>query len=68
MFIGFVPAVSGDAAKAMGLTVRRGRLHHRNDLKLEEVVLASSCPPGPSAYVLGPLPVPDRKFPWFAPL
>jgi RNA-directed DNA polymerase len=37
MFIGFVPAVSGAAAKAMRLTVRRWRLHHRNDLTLEEL-------------------------------
>ena len=37
MFIGFVPAVSGAAAKAMRLTVRRRRLHHRNDLTLAEV-------------------------------
>jgi RNA-directed DNA polymerase len=37
MFIGFVPAVSGAAAKAMRRTVRRWRLHHRNDLTLDEV-------------------------------
>ena len=32
-----MPAVSGAAAKAMRLTVRRWRLHHRNDLTLDEV-------------------------------
>ena len=37
MFIGFVPAVSGAAAKAMRLTVRRWRVHRRNDLTLAEV-------------------------------
>jgi RNA-directed DNA polymerase len=37
IFIGFVPAVSGDAANAMRRTVRHWRLHHRNDLTLEEV-------------------------------
>jgi hypothetical protein len=39
MFIGFVPAVSGAAAKAMRLTVRRWRLHHRDDLTLAEVAV-----------------------------
>jgi len=37
MFIGFVPAVSGAAVKAMRLTMRRWQLHHRNDLTLDEV-------------------------------
>ena len=37
MFIGFVPAASGAAANAMRLTVRRWRLHRRNDLTLAEV-------------------------------
>jgi RNA-directed DNA polymerase len=37
MFVGFVPAVSGAAVKAMRLTMRRWKLHHRNDLTLDEV-------------------------------
>ena len=37
MFIGFVPAVSGAAVKAIRLTMRRWKLHHRNDLTLDEV-------------------------------
>src|SRR6266404_8335341 len=36
MFIGFVPAVSGAAVKAMRLTMRRWKLRHRNDLMLDE--------------------------------
>lgn len=36
-FVSFAPAVSEKAAKAMRQRMRRWRLHHRNDLALEEV-------------------------------
>ena len=37
LFVSFSPAVSNRAAKAMRQTVRRWRLHFRNDLDLEEI-------------------------------
>jgi RNA-directed DNA polymerase len=36
-FVSFLPAVSNKAAKRMRLSVRRWRLHRRNDLELEEI-------------------------------
>ena len=39
LFASFAPAVSEKAAKAMRQSMRRWRLHHRNDLGLEEIVL-----------------------------
>lgn len=37
LFVSFAPAVSDKAAKAMHQRIRRWRLHHRNDLALEEI-------------------------------
>ncbi|MBI4523380.1 MAG: group II intron reverse transcriptase/maturase [Deltaproteobacteria bacterium] len=37
LFVSFAPAVSAKAAKAMHQRIRRWRLHHRNDLALEEI-------------------------------
>jgi RNA-directed DNA polymerase len=37
LFVSFAPAVSEKAAKAMRQRMRRWRLHHRNDLGLEEL-------------------------------
>ena len=37
LFASFAPAVSEKAAKAMRQTMRRWRLHHRNDLALDEI-------------------------------
>lgn len=37
VFVSFAPAVSEQAAKAMRQRMRRWRLHHRNDLALEEI-------------------------------
>lgn len=37
VFVSFAPAVSEQAAKAMRQRMRRWRLHHRNDLALEEL-------------------------------
>ncbi len=37
LFVSFAPAVSEQAAKAMRQRMRRWRLHHRNDLALEEL-------------------------------
>ena len=37
LFVSFAPAVSEQAAKAMRQRMRRWRLHHRNDLALEEI-------------------------------
>jgi group II intron reverse transcriptase/maturase len=37
LFVSFAPAVSDKAAKAMRQRIRRWRLHHRNDLALEEI-------------------------------
>jgi len=37
LFVSFAPAVSGKAAKAMRQRMRRWRLHHRNDLGLEDL-------------------------------
>jgi group II intron reverse transcriptase/maturase len=37
LFVSFSPAVSDKAAKAMRQRIRRWRLHHRNDLALEEI-------------------------------
>jgi len=37
LFVSFSPAVSDKAAKAMREDVRRWKLHHRNDLGLEEI-------------------------------
>jgi group II intron reverse transcriptase/maturase len=37
MFVSFAPAVSDKAAKAMRQTMRRWKLHHRNDLSLGEI-------------------------------
>ena len=36
-FVSFLPAVSSKAAKRMRQSVRRWRLHRRNDLELEEI-------------------------------
>jgi RNA-directed DNA polymerase len=36
-FVGFIPAVSKKAGKRMRLSVRRWRLHRRNDLELEDI-------------------------------
>ena len=36
-FVAFIPAVSTKAAKRMRLSVRRWRLHRRNDLGLAEI-------------------------------
>ena len=36
-FVSFLPAVSNKAAKRMRLSVRRWRLHRRNDLELQDV-------------------------------
>jgi RNA-directed DNA polymerase len=37
LFVGFSPAVSDKAAKAMRLRMRRWELHHRSDLSLDEI-------------------------------
>jgi group II intron reverse transcriptase/maturase len=37
LFVSFAPAVSDRAAKAMRQTMRRWKLHHRNDLGLAEI-------------------------------
>jgi len=37
LFVSFAPAVSDKAAKAMRETVRRWKLHHRNDLALVDI-------------------------------
>ena len=37
LFVSFAPAVSDKATKAMHQRIRRWRLHHRNDLALEEI-------------------------------
>jgi group II intron reverse transcriptase/maturase len=37
LFVSFAPAVSEKAAKAIRERIRRWRLHHRNDLALEEI-------------------------------
>jgi hypothetical protein len=37
LFVSFAPAVSEKAAKAIRKRMRRWRLHHRNDLALEEI-------------------------------
>jgi group II intron reverse transcriptase/maturase len=37
LFISFAPAVSDKAAKAMRQTIRRWKLHHRNDLALADI-------------------------------
>lgn len=37
LFVSFAPAVSEKAAKAIRQRMRRWRLHHRNDLALEEI-------------------------------
>ncbi len=37
LFVSFAPAVSDKAAKAMRQRIRRWRLHHRNDLALDEI-------------------------------
>jgi group II intron reverse transcriptase/maturase len=37
LFVSFAPAVSEKAAKAIRQRMRRWRLHHRNDLTLEEI-------------------------------
>lgn len=37
LFVSFSPAVSDKAAKAVRKTMRRWKLHHRNDLALEEI-------------------------------
>jgi len=38
LFVSFAPAVSDQAAKAMRAVMRQWRLHHRNDLELEDLV------------------------------
>jgi RNA-directed DNA polymerase len=37
LFVSFAPAVSEKAAKAMRQRIRRWRLHHRNDLELDDL-------------------------------
>jgi RNA-directed DNA polymerase len=38
LFVSFSPAVSDKAAKAMRNRIRRWKLHHRNDLPLDDLV------------------------------